>query len=137
MQAASLARSYKAATVSTASPGGIVLILMDSALTSLNNAVEGFSLIHPVRRIEQVHNNLDKAQQVISVLQAALDLEVAGGFPQQMYALYDFMLAELMKANSLKLVEPVRVVLGLLKDLRDAWSEMLLQQMSGAEIGAG
>ncbi len=112
-------------------------MLMESALTSLHNAVEGFELSHPVRRIEQVHNHLDKAQQIISVLQAALDLEVAGGFPQQMFALYDFMLAELVKANSLKVVEPVHVVLGLLKDLRDAWSEMLLQQIAGAELGAG
>lgn len=106
-------------------------MLMDAALTSISNAIEGFNVAHPVRRNEQIHNNLEKAQQVISVLQAALDLEVAGGFPQQMYSLYDFMLGELNRANMGKLVEPVQTVLGMLKDLREAWAEMLLQQMNG------
>jgi flagellar protein FliS len=108
---------------------------MDTALTSMSNAIEGFEVRHPVRRNEQIHNNLEKAQQVISVLQAALDLEVNGELPSQMYALYDFMLVELNRANMSKSVEPIVAVRGMLKDLRDAWSEMLVQQMTGQGEG--
>jgi flagellar protein FliS len=108
-------------------------MLMDAALTAINNAVEGFEIRHPVRRNELIHNNLEKAQQVISVLQAALDMEVEGEFPRQMNALYEFMLNELSQANLSKAPEPAVVVRGLLHELRDAWSEMLTQQMSGSE----
>jgi len=131
MQPSQLAKSYKSASISTASPGTIILMLMDNALVSMTNALDGFELDHPVLRNEQIHNNLDKAQQVVSVLQAALDLGVEGGFPQQMFALYDFMLEELGRANSRKIPEPIISVKGMLQDIRDAWSEMLVQQMAG------
>jgi len=132
MQASQLARAYKSNSVSTVSPGAIVLMLMDAALCSIDNSLEGFSFVHPVQRNEQIHNNLAKAEQVIAVLQAALDLEVEGEFPQQMYSLYDFMIAELVRANSQKSEDPIRVVRGLLQDIRDAWSDMLLQEMAAS-----
>lgn len=132
MQASQLARAYKTNAVSTVSPGAIVLMLMDAALVSIAAAIEGFALEQPVQRNEQIHNNLAKALQVVAVLQAALDLEVEGEFPGQMYALYDFMIRELERGNSYKVEEPIGVVRGLLQEIRDAWSEMLLQEMAAS-----
>jgi len=132
MQSIQLARSYRTTAISTASPGGIILMLMDSALVAMENALEGFKEIHPVVRNEQIHNNLAKAQQTIAVLQAAIDLEVEGDFSQQMYSLYGFMLNELSKGNYQKLEEPVVCVKGMLTDIRDAWAEMLLNQAAEA-----
>lgn len=130
MQASQLAKAYKSNAVSTVSPGAIILLLMDGVLSSLANALEGFDFEHPVKRNEQIHNNLIKGNQIVAVLQAALDLEVEGDFPGQMYALYDFMMAELTKANTQKSSEPIKVVKGLMQDIRDAWAEMLLKEMA-------
>lgn len=129
MQAAQLAKSYRTAAISTASPGSIILMMMDSALGAIALALDGFREEHPVRRNEQIHNNLAKAQQIVAVLQAALDLEVEGDFPRQMYSLYGFMLDHLSQANARKVEDPITVVHGMLKDIREAWAEMLQQQM--------
>ena len=45
-----------------------------------------------------------------------------------MFRLYDFMLEQLRQANLKKVVEPIRVVMQLLGEIREAWSQMLLQQ---------
>lgn len=132
MHASQLAKAYKAASVNTVSPGAIVLMLMDAALVAMSNGLEGFAEVSPVPRNECIHNNLTKAYQIVAVLQAALDMEVEGEFAGQMYALYDFMMAELLRANANKIEEPVKVVLGLLQDIRDAWAEMLRQEMAGS-----
>ena len=128
MQSLQLARSYRTTAISTASPGSIILMLMDSALGAMAIALEGFQATHPVTRNEQIHNNLSKAQQTIAVLQAAIDLEVEGEFPSQMYSLYGFMLHELGKGNYQKVEAPIICVKGMLQDIRDAWAEMLLAQ---------
>jgi flagellar protein FliS len=107
-------------------------MLFDSALGSISLALEGFELSRPVERNEKIHNGLTKAIQVLSVLQAALDLSVEGEFPSRMYALYDFMISELQKSNSRKASESVLVVRGMLQEIRDAWSEMLINELASA-----
>ena len=133
MQAAQLAKAYKTAAVSTQSPGAIILMMMDGALACMDNAIEGFTVEVVARRNETVHNNLTKAYQILAVLQAALDLDVEGEFPQQMHALYEFMMSELMRANLQKVEEPVRVVRDLFREIRDAWNEMLRQEMAAGQ----
>lgn len=132
MQLAQYARAYKTNSISTVSPGSIVLMLFDSALGSIFVAIEGFDSSRPVERNEKIHNGLTKSIQVLSVLQAALDLEVEGEFPPRMYALYDFMISELQRANSRKTLEPALIVRGMLQEIRDAWSEMLLNELASA-----
>lgn len=124
-QAKQLAGSYGATSVSTASPGVLVLMLFDGALRFISRAEHGFAIESLGRRNEEVHNNIVKAQAVLRELQASLDMEVEGDFPRQMYALYDFMIAQLMDSNVRKEVEPLRSVYPMLLDLRNAWEEML------------
>jgi flagellar protein FliS len=104
--------------------------MFDSVLVGLDTAREGFGVENLARRNEAVHNSLMKVQQVVAVLQAALDLGVEGDLPRQMYALYDFILAEVQKANVQKAWEPLEPVRGMVQDLRDAWAEMLNQNMA-------
>ena len=130
MQLTQYARAYKTNSISTVSPGSIVLMLFDSALGSISLALEGFRLSRPVERNERIHNGLTKANQVLSVLQAALDLDVEGEFPPRMYALYDFMISELQRSNSRKSEDSVIVVRGMLQEIRDAWAEMLLNELA-------
>lgn len=122
-----VAKSYKKNAIETASPGKIILMLFDGALGFLTTALEGFSIENPVKRNEVINNHITKAQNIILELQSSLNMEVAGEFSQTMFGLYDFMYNQLNEANTKKSNEPIETVHRLLKELRDAWAEMLTQ----------
>ena len=63
---------------------------------------------------EAVHNNLLRAQNIISELQRCLNLRGGGDFAINMFRLYDFMNTRLMEANARKEPENIRIVLRLL-----------------------
>ena len=65
-------------------------------------------------------------------MQCSLDLKVGGEFATTMYALYDFMIEELLKANMTKTPGPIQTVERLLGEIRDAWAQMLEQSQSQA-----
>jgi len=119
---------YREAAARSSSPGQLVLMLLDGALKFMDTAVQGFDESNFARRNELVHNNVVKSQAILSELQASLNLEAGGEFGGTMFKLYDYMLEQLRMANLKKVVEPIRVVIQLLGEIREAWSQMLLQQ---------
>jgi flagellar secretion chaperone FliS len=124
--------SYRTVSVDTASPGKLILMLYDGALRFLRAAEDGFSRECPRARGETVHNNLMRAQEIIAELQRCLNVRDGGDFAFNMFRLYDFMIAQLIEANTKKKPENVRVVIQLLGEVRDAWDQMLREQGSGA-----
>ena len=120
-----LAKSYKNSSVNTASPGQLVLMLYDGALKFLSLAEQGLSSTDPRIKNEVVNNNLIKAQNILAELQSSLDMKVPGDFSKTMFGLYDFMIRQLQQANIKKVAEPIETVSKMLKDIRDAWEEML------------
>lgn len=129
--------SYQNVAVATASPGKLVLMLFDGALRFLHTAEDGFKLPGQRERIEVVHNNLIKAQNIISELQRCLNLRDGGEFSTNLFRLYEFMNARLMEANVRKEPENIRVVARLLGEIRDAWDQMLREQSASASQMAG
>ncbi len=125
MHTAESARRYQAIAVDTAPPGQLVLMLFDGALRFMATALDGFKEEDLVKRIEAVHNNLIKAQNVLRELQATLDLEKGGEFSERMFALYDYMITQLNQANLCKEPQPIRIVEKLLGQIRTAWAQML------------
>lgn len=120
------ARAYRTNAVLTASPGQLVLMLYDGALTALQSAKQAFDgPDENPRRIEAINQQLLKAQNILLELQAGLNLEAGGEFAQTMYRLYDYYGRRLLEANVHKRVEPVIEVERLVRELRDAWAEML------------
>lgn len=121
------ARTYRANAVLTASPGQLVLMLFDGALRALNGARGGFALgAEDPRRIEIINTQLLKAQAIISELQGTLNPDAGDGkFAREMHRLYDYYLRRLMEANLRKQEEPVIEVERLLREVRNAWAEML------------
>ncbi len=132
MKNAQFAKSYQAVAVTTASPGNLVLMLFDGALRFLSTALLGFQCQELGRRNEEINNNLIKTQRILLELQCSLDMKVGGEFSQRMYALYDFMIEELRKANMTKEPAPIQTVERLLGEIRDAWAQMLQQSQSVA-----
>ena len=132
MQLAQYAKSYKAAAVTTAPPGQLVLMLFDGSLRFLAAARYGFDVEEIARRHEQIHNNLIRTQKILCELQCSLDLAAGGEFAKTMWALYDFMRDQLQRANLKKEKEPIGVVEKIIGELRDAWAQMLEQSVAQA-----
>ena len=120
------ARTYRVNAVLTASPGQLVLMLYDGALKSLAMAQEAFALPpQDLHRIEIINQHLLKAQAILNELRGGLNMEAGGDFALTMSRLYDYHNRRLLEANIRKQVEPVIEVERLVRDLRDAWAEML------------
>ena len=132
MQAARFAQSYKSVAINTAPPAHLVLMLFDGALRFMATASAGFGEANIAKRFETIHNNLIKTQNILRELQVSLDRKAGGEFAERMFALYDFMIAQLMQANLKKDAEPIRVVEDLLGQIRDAWAQMLETSASAA-----
>lgn len=129
MVASGYARTYRANAVLTASPGQLVLMLFDGALKAIALAREGFAIpAEEPRRIQVINQHLLKAQAILTELQSGLNLESGGEFARTMHRLYDYHNRRLFEANLRKQVEPVLEVERLVRELRDAWAQMLSQQ---------
>lgn len=129
MLATGYARTYRTNAILTASPGQLVLMLYDGALKSIALAREGFALpTEEPRRIAIINEHLLKAQAILTELQNGLNMEAGGDFARTMHRLYDYHTRRLLEANIRKQVEPVIEVERLVRELRDAWAQMLAQQ---------
>ena len=80
------------------------------------------------RRFELINTNLQKAQNIIAELQATLNHEAGGELSVTLDRLYDYYSRRLFEANLKKQVEPVVEVERFLRELRDAWAEMLRKE---------
>lgn len=129
--------SYQSVAVATASPGRLILMLFDGALRFLRTAEDGFQITELRERQETVHNNLLRAQNIISELQRCLNVREGGEFAVNMFRLYDFMNTRLMEANVRKEPDNIRVVARLLGEIRDAWEQMLNEQLAESAPAAG
>lgn len=136
MKPANKLNIYRKTATTTASPGELVLMLYDGALRFMAAAELGFEEEHFARRNEQIHNNILRAQAIITELQATLNMEKGGAFSENLYRLYDFMQNHLSLANREKSPEKIKIVTGFMQDIRDAWAQMLLQQ-SASQAPAG
>ena len=137
MYAKDFARTYRANSILTASPGQLVLMLFDGALNSL--AIARNACDDPTgdpRRFEIIHTQLSKAQRIIAELQGTLNMEAGGEFAKTMYRLYDYYDRRLMEANMKKQAAPIAEVERLLGEVRSAWAEMLREKDSAAPAPA-
>ena len=127
MQYDKIAKSYKAQSVQTASPGKLVLMLFDGYLRFTTAAVISFEETDLTKKNEGVNNNLIKAQNIVTELQSSLDMSVPGELPGTLYRLYDYVLHQLQQANLQKKPEPIAEAEKVITELREAWAEMLIQ----------
>ena len=131
MLAQGYARTYRSNAVLTASPGQLVLMLFDGALSAL--AIARDALGRPEgdrKRVEIINHQLLKAQAIVSELQSGLNFEVGGEVAKSLDGLYDYYNRRLFEANLRKQVGPVVEVEKMLGELRSGWAEMLTKQGS-------
>jgi flagellar protein FliS len=123
-------KSYRQITALTAPPGQIILMLYEGALHSLERSLPGFSLADPAEANMTIHNNLQRAQEIIHELDRALNMEQGGEFASTLRRLYDYFDRRIRESNLQKQPAGVREVIQHLTVLRDAWATMLQNQNS-------
>jgi flagellar protein FliS len=129
MSAPGYARAYQTQSVLTASPGQLVLMLYDGALKFINLAKEACKMPdEDPRRFELINVNIQKAQNIIVELQSNLNRDAGGELAVTLDRLYDYYERRLFEANIKKTVAPLDEVERFIKELRDAWSEMLRKE---------
>ena len=125
MHAANPWKSYRQIATQTAPPGQLVLMLFDGALLSLDRALLGFNYTDIGERNTAIHNNLRSAVEIIRELNSSLDLEAGGQLADTLRNLYCFFERRLSESNRTKSRKGIDEVIPMLKELRDAWFQML------------
>ena len=118
-------QSYREVAVHTASPGHLVLMLYDGAIRFLEKSLTGFLYQDPAQFHQTINNNLIRAQAIIREMNARLDMERGGEVAENFRRLYTYFNGCLQQANLKKNKELIEEVIGHLRELREAWAEML------------
>lgn len=120
---------YQSSAVETASPQALVTMLYDRILTALIRAQEATG----DRALETIHNELTRAQQILTELLTTLDHERGGQIAANLAGLYSWCHREIVQANVSKDTSELEEVQYVIEDLRDAWEEAT----AGATVGSG
>ena len=113
-----LRSKYVSSSVETMSPGRVIVALYDRLLLDLDRAQDAIAGDDAA----QSHEHLVHAQQIISALHDALDVEQWAG-ARTLADLYAYLYSELVAANVEKDASRVAVCRQLVAPLRDTWYE--------------
>lgn len=123
---------YRKQSVSSASPVQLVVMLYDAAIRNAELgriAMEG-------GRIQEQNDHLLKTQRILSELSCSLDMQQGGEVAQNLLGLYTYCLNQLTSANIDDKPEPVREVVKILENLRDAWRQIAESQNEEGAVAA-
>lgn len=120
MTAPHLRDRYLQDSISTASPGKLLLMLYDRLILDLMHGEEALR----AGEREAAHEKLTHAQEIVIELRVSLDVESWSGAPG-LANVYGYVLTELIGANIAKDADRVAVCRTLVEPLRDAWREAI------------
>ena len=113
---------YLQDSISTASPGKLLVMLYDRMIMDLHQGEEALR----AGEREVANDKINHAQEIILELRTTLDVDAWSGAPG-LAGLYGFVLTELIGANVARDADRVAACRALLEPLRDAWREALTQ----------
>lgn len=119
--ASSASNVYKKNQVETASPKKLVILLYEAAIKNIRLA----EIALEQENREKMNRHLIKAQDIITELSISLNHEgdsneVASG----LYSLYEYILSNLVEANTQKNAEKMMISRKLLSELLEAWTSI-------------
>ncbi|MBN2290208.1 MAG: flagellar export chaperone FliS [Candidatus Glassbacteria bacterium] len=120
---------YKEMSVLSAKPEQLILMLYDGALRFLRQAIKNLE----EKNLEPAHNNLIRAQNILTELIASLNFDKGGEIAMNLFRIYEFMHYTLVQANVKKDPEPARKIHEQLITLRDSWAAALKNQRQPGE----
>jgi flagellar protein FliS len=107
-------------SVEDATPHRLIAMLFDGALSRIALAAAS------MRRgeIEAKGAAITRALEIVGALRASLDMNVSGGLPQRLDALYDYVSRRLLHANVENDPKILDEVAGLVRVIADAWAQV-------------
>ena len=124
--------AYKKQSVTTLTPGDVVVKLYMEAERQLNRA----SYYIPLKNYEETNKALIKAQDVINALRSCLDMKIP--VSKNLDSLYEYFNREIVEANVKKDKAKVDALLPMIAELREAFTEInsSKEQMEAQEKSA-
>ena len=123
------AAAYKETSVKTASPGSLILMLYTEGIKEINLAISKMRVPKiPAKDIEAINNHIIKAQEIITELMAALDMDIGGEIAANLLSIYSYFNQQLLTANLKKDYKPLLDVSNMMQELYDVWKQILESQ---------
>jgi len=119
--AADKTREYLKTQIQTASREQLVLMLYDGAIRFSEQARERLA----AQDLEESHNLLIRAQNILLELLYALDRKTGGAVAENLASLYTYCYNRLVEANVHRTPEKIDESNSILKGLRDAWAQAI------------
>lgn len=119
--------TYMDASVATASPARLLVMLLDRLVLDVTRAAEA----QRTGSVEEAHRQLVHAQEIVLELRASLDVETWDG-GEGLASIYDFLHTQLVRANIRKDLALTEACLGLVQDLAQTWREAAMQNANVA-----
>ncbi len=113
------AQAYRQLSVQGATPLGLVVMLYDGAIASLQRTITAIE----AHDIPQKCTHLNRAQAIILQLEGTLNFAVGGEVAQTLKALYVYARAQMLKANIENSPQVLRTLIEKLSTVREAWNE--------------
>lgn len=104
--------------VASSDPHGMVMILLDAAAERMATACGCIEHNELVRKAKLLHSCV----AIIAELRGSLNLAQGGPLAANLDGLYDYMIRQLIQANLHSDAAKVAEVLGLLSEIRSAWT---------------
>ena len=112
--------AYKQQSILTATPGQLVVMLYDGCLRFLNQSAYAMR----EGNLAEAGTRMARGEAIIEELLATLDLEQGGVIASRLQGIYVFCHRQLMEARLERDADKIDVVIGLLAELRDSWSQV-------------
>ncbi len=109
-------RQYLRNKVETATPLMLIIMLYDEAIKVCRLAQQSMG-----SNKEEVHNNLIKAQKIVTELTVSLNMDAGGEVAENLKSIYVYLHMRLVEANIENSSEKIDEALRILRDLREAW----------------
>ena len=109
--------TYEETAVTTQDRGRLVVLLYESAIKYLRQAIESIEVGDSERKGQLIC----KAQDIIFELNAVLDMDAGGEIAQNLRKLYNFMWQRLGQANVRCETQIVHEVVDLMAELNEGW----------------
>ena len=123
------AAAYKETSVKTASPGSLILMLYTEGIKEINLAISKMRVPKiPAKDIEAINNHIIKAQEIITELMAALDMDIGGEIAANLLSIYSYFNQQLLTANLKKDYKPLLDVSSMMQELHDVWKQIIESQ---------
>ena len=109
--------TYQQTAIGTQSKGRLIVMLYDGAIKFMKLAIRELEAGNHAAKGQYIN----RAQDIISELNAVLDMESGGEIAQNLRRLYLFITRRLSEANARRDPQMIREVITLMEELNQSW----------------